>query len=156
MNDRALTEVVLEGCPLDLLERARRHTESLIREFAFIASSGADRSSVPARLLALVDRIRARISGLNDAIEGQIDRARERGDEFIDLRVLLPGNGRELALELKRHFDEAEEFCRSGDLLTLAEPEDVRAFRTWYLDQYVAQIDGEAPVPWAQWPATAG
>ena len=145
--------VRLEGCPVPLLEQARRHNEALIREFAFITESGDDRPSVPAQLLAVVDRIRSRISGLNTEMEMQVDRARERGDATVDLRIVLPADGRELAHELKRLFDAAEDFCRSGDLLTLAEPEDVRAFRDWYLEQYVEQLDGAAPTPWPQWRA---
>jgi hypothetical protein len=153
VTDQTVMYVALEGCPVPLLERARRHNEALIREFAFITESGEDQSSVPARLLAVVDRIRSRISSLNIDMEVQVDRARERGDVTVDLRVVLPADGRKLALELKRLFDEAEDFCRSGDLLTLAEPDEVRAFRDWYLEQYVEQLDGAAPTPWPQWRA---
>jgi hypothetical protein len=147
-----LQRVVLKDCPVELLVRSRRHTEALIREFAFIAESEADSASIPARLLAVVDRIRSRLTGLNVAVEVQIDEAQQRGQAFIDVEVLLPNNGRSLALELQRLFDEAEEFCRSGDLLTLAEPEDIRALRGWYLDQYVAQLDGAEPTSWRDRP----
>jgi hypothetical protein len=153
VTDRTVVPVALEGCPVPLLERARRHNEALIREFAFIMESDEDRAGVPAQLLAVVDRIRSQIGVLTTDIESQIDRAREQGDASIDLLVVLPFEGRELALELKRLFDDADDFCRSGDLLTLAEPDDVRAFRDWYLDQYVEQLDGAAPTPWPRWRA---
>jgi hypothetical protein len=148
MTERGVTQVVLQACPIDLLERARYHNEALLREFAFIMESEEDRSSVPARLLAVVDQIRSHIAGLNEGTEGQIDRARERGDATLDLHVVLPTDGREVAVALKALFDEAEEYCRRGDLLTLAEPADVSAFRDWYLQQYVEQIDGAPPTPW--------
>jgi hypothetical protein len=151
VNERQLRRVVLQDCPLDVIERSRRHTEALIREFAFITASDADRSSVPARLLAVVDRIRSRLTGLNEAIEEQLERARQRGDEAVDLAVVLPVDGHALALELKGLFDEAEEFCRAGELLTLAESGDVRTFRDWYFQQYIDQLDGAEPVPWSEW-----
>jgi hypothetical protein len=148
------TDVVLAGCPIDLLERARSHNESLMREFAFIAQSDEERTEVPARLLALVDRARARLVGLNVAVEEQIAAARARGDDTCDLRVTLPSNGRALAVQLSNLFEEAEEFCRRGDLLTLAASEEPSRFRAWYLDQYVRQLDGEAPTAWPAWRAT--
>jgi hypothetical protein len=148
------TEVVLAGCPIDLLERSRRHNESLMREFAFIAESDEGPAELPARLLALVDRARARLTGLNLAVEEQLAAARARGDDSCDLRVMLPSNGRALAIELSHLFDEAEEFCRRGDLLTLAESDEPHRFRTWYLDEYVRQLDGEAPTAWPAWRAS--
>ncbi len=144
----ATADVVLAGCPIDLLERSRRHNESLMREFAFIAESDQERAELPARLLALVDQARARLAGLNVAVEEQLAAARARGDDVCDLRVTLPSNGRALAVQLSSLFEEAEEFCRRGDLLTLAESDEPRRFRAWYLDQYVRQLDGEAPTAW--------
>jgi hypothetical protein len=41
----ATTDVVLAGCPIDLLERSRRHNESLMR-FAFIADSDQERAEL--------------------------------------------------------------------------------------------------------------
>jgi hypothetical protein len=150
----ATTDVVLAGCPIELLERSRRHNESLMREFAFIAESDEERAELPARLLALVDQARARLVGLNVAVEEQLAAARARGDDTCDLRVTLPSNGRALAVELANLFEAAEEFCRRGDLLTLAESDEPSRFRTWYLDQYVRQLDGEAPTAWPAWRAT--
>jgi hypothetical protein len=151
VNDRSLTRIVLQGCPLDVIERSRRHTEALIREFAFITASDADRSSVPARLLAIIERIRTRLTGLNEAIEEQLEAARRRGAETVDLAVMLPVAGRALAVELKGLFDEAEAFCRAGELLTLEESGDVHVFRDWYLQQYIDQLDGAKPEPWPDW-----
>ncbi len=47
-------------------------------------------------------------------------------------------------------LDEADEFCRSGHLLTVAtQPESV-AFRRWYLGEFQRQIDGHPPGPWSR------
>ena len=53
------------------------------------------------------------------------------------------------ARRLRTLLDEADAFCRAGDLLTLAtQPEGV-AFRHWYLDEFQRQIDGRPPRPWS-------
>ena len=150
------TRVTLLGCPLDLLERSRQHDESLLRELAFVAESDADTSTAPARLLSLADRLHGRLPELTAQIEEQVGAARARGDDVVDLDVVVPAGGREIAQEISAAFAEAEEFSRSGDLLTPAETDEPGRFRSWYLEQYALQLDGGAPVPWPQWHGGAG
>ena len=45
-------------------------------------------------------------------------------------------------------LDEADAYCKQGELLTLASPPVVRRFRTWYLAEIRAQLAGAAPGPW--------
>jgi hypothetical protein len=45
-------------------------------------------------------------------------------------------------------LEEADEYCRSDQLLTLATPPTLVAFRRWYLGEFIAQIDGRPPQPW--------
>jgi hypothetical protein len=45
-------------------------------------------------------------------------------------------------------LDEADAFCRGGDLLMLATPDDQVAFRRWFLAEFVTQLGGGAPTPW--------
>ena len=46
-------------------------------------------------------------------------------------------------------FDEADDYCRAGEhLLSLATPPEALAFRKWFINEFVAQIGGSAPVPW--------
>jgi hypothetical protein len=54
----------------------------------------------------------------------------------------------EACVELNAMLDEADEFCREGDLLTLATPADQVAFRRWFLGEFVEQLGGGAPTPW--------
>jgi hypothetical protein len=145
------TRVTLLGCPLDLLERSGQHDESLLRELAFVAESDSDTSTAPARLLSLADRLHGRLPELTAQIEDQVSAARARGDAVVDLDVEVPAGGREVAQEISAAFAEAEEFSRRGDLLTPAESDEPGLFRTWYLEQYMHQLDGGAPVAWPQW-----
>ena len=52
-------------------------------------------------------------------------------------------------MELTGLLEEADDYCRRGELLTLATPPELVAFRNWYLGQVVEQIDGRPPTPWA-------
>ena len=46
-------------------------------------------------------------------------------------------------------LDEADRYCRQGrHLLTLATPDDLLAYRRWYLREIAEQLAGAAPVPW--------
>ncbi|MDP9441273.1 MAG: hypothetical protein M3P34_03640 [Actinomycetota bacterium] len=48
-------------------------------------------------------------------------------------------------------LDEPDEFCRSGNqLLTLATPPELLAFRRWYLREFNAQLQGQPPLPWPE------
>ena len=50
----------------------------------------------------------------------------------------VPASVRETAVKLAALYEEADAFCRSGDMLTLATP------------------DGEPPTPWPQYHEAAG
>lgn len=53
------------------------------------------------------------------------------------------------AARLESLLDEADEFCRAGDLLTLAATGEGVAFRRWFLHEFVRQIDGRPPRAWS-------
>jgi hypothetical protein len=151
-----LRTVKMQGCPLDLLHRARQHGEALVRELAFIVDGGGDNTELPKRLLDVVERVRVRAGGLNTGAERAIDEALARGDESIDFEVVMPtalGRGAPAFAAL---LDEIDMYCRSGDLLTLETPADVRAFQRWYLDEMAHQLDGAPPTPWGEWRQAEG
>jgi hypothetical protein len=142
-----LFEVRILHFPLAVFEQARRHMEELTREFEFIAEA-AEEQGTPSRLIALVERVGARFAGLNDAAEQRVDDALARGDEYVDVVYRVPREASAACVELGAMLDEADQFCRDGDLLTLATPEDQVAFRRWFLDEFVTQLAGGAPTPW--------
>ena len=72
----------------------------------------------------------------------------ERGDEEIDLTFRVPAAVAEATVELAAMLNRADDYCRQGALLTLATPDDLVAFRRWYLGEFRAQINGARPTPW--------
>ena len=72
-----------------------------------------------------------------------------RGDRTIDLRYDVPPEVADGVVRLGALLDEADEFCRSGDLLTLATLPGNLAFRRWYLEEFARQVAGQLPCPWS-------
>jgi len=142
-----LFEVRILGFPLPLFERSRRHMEELTREFEFIAKG--DTAGTPARLIALVERVGHRFAGLNDTAAARVEDALARGEEQIDVVYEVPQAASAACEELNAMLDEADDFCRHGELLTLATPRDQVAFRRWFLDEFVRQLEGAEPLPWS-------
>jgi hypothetical protein len=47
-------------------------------------------------------------------------------------------------------LDEADEFSRSAQLLTLPASATSIAVRRWFLSELVTQLHGQAPTPWSR------
>lgn len=148
MSSDDLRVVRLLGFPVGVYMRASEHSDELMREFALIREDGSDQ--IPARLLALVEELRGRFGAFTAGPTDAIQEASVRGDATIDLRYEVPAAAGDAAVQLGRLFDEADAFCRAGDLLTLATDAEGLAFRDWFLDEFVRQIDGLPARPWPE------
>lgn len=146
-----LVHVELRRIPLPLYARARQHSEELQREFALIRLSQDDNvDSVPNRLLELIDALSGRFGAFAEPSHADLDDALRRGETHADVVFSVPEEAAPAAEALGRLLDEADDFCRHGDLLTLGAPEQVVAFRRWFLGEFVRQIPGEPPKPWPE------
>jgi len=143
--------VRLLGVPVDLYVEATRHMNEIAREFALIsfgARSGVN-ERVPTRLLELVTDLRGRYRGSADAIGSRIEDAAAAGRERVDIEFPADETAVKLTEDITELLDAADEFCRSGDLLTLASSPQVVAWRHWWRDQVVRQAREDAdPEPW--------
>lgn len=142
-----LVPVRILGLPLEVYRRSSEHNDELLREFALVGEDNSDQ--VPARLLALVDELRGRFSGFTQGQTLAMQEALARGDKEIDLFYEVPPDASEGVVRLAALLDEADAFCRAGDLLTLAALPEGVAFRTWFLEEFVRQIAGKPPRPWS-------
>lgn len=75
-----MRSVALVDFPLQVGIRARQHSESLLREFAIIATGGGDAADVPKRLLEIAQLHEERYSGLNPEADDLVDAAIARGE----------------------------------------------------------------------------
>lgn len=152
-----LVEIRLVGMPLPLYRQASEHQDELEREFALVrAMEPEEHASVPARVLTLIDELDARFAGFTRAPQSAIQQALARDDQEVDLVYHVPAMVRQASIELGELLDEADEYCSRGEhLLTLTTPPGPLALRRWFLGEFVAQIDGAAPTPWADSPHAA-
>ena len=147
-----LVVVRIVDLPLSLYRHSAEHHDELRREFALILRSGGDESSVPARLQRLGDELERRFGAFTAQPTGILREAVARGDTSIDLVYEVPREAKEASMALGVLLDEADAFCLAGEhLLTLATPPGPLAFRTWFLREFVAQIDGAEPTSWEEW-----
>jgi hypothetical protein len=148
-----LFELRLLEVPLALRERSRQHGAELLREMELISigrSAGTVRHELPERLLELAEELERVYGPYVGANTDDLDAALDRGDDTMPEVVYhLPRS----SVDLVRHVDdvlrEVDDYCRAGqELLTLAPPADVVAYREWVTSQVLGQAAGEAPTPW--------
>lgn len=142
-----LVTVRILGMPLEIMQRSAEHSDELLREFALIREEGSDH--VPARLLRVIEELRGRFGAFAAGPRQAMQDALDRGDDSVDLEYRVPLEVGDAAERLGALLDEADEFCRSGDLLTMATPPDGLAFRHWYLAEFERQVAGQPPRPWS-------
>jgi anti-sigma regulatory factor (Ser/Thr protein kinase) len=139
--------VDLIDVPVLLLVHYRTRFRDLRREMTLIALDAMESSNVAGQLTAAalaleVYRDTGTMAGkqVEEAIEAGLDRVRLH---YETPRAAVPG-----IVALQRLLREADEFCRSRQLLTLASGPQERALQDWYLGEFVAQAGGAAPTPW--------
>ncbi|HEX6596251.1 MAG TPA: hypothetical protein VF045_04915 [Acidimicrobiales bacterium] len=147
-----LVEIHILGMPVDAYREASEHGDELLREFALIREQEAEGGrEVPRRLLRLVDELTDRFSGFTATQTAELAEAIARGAKTVDLHYLVPPSVKNACISLGAMLDEVDEFCRQGEeLLTLATPPRAVAFRNWYLDQFIRQVDGKEPTTWRE------
>ena len=147
-GDDTMHEVRLLNMPVRLLAAGRQHHDELMHEFAVLAVSLEDRSSVPVRMLEMIDVLGTRYGRAADRPDTLVDEAIARGDEKVDLTYQVPAHVVEAADALERMMNEADQFCEQEQMLTLARSEVQKRVAQWYLDEFRRQIAGEPPRPW--------
>jgi hypothetical protein len=145
--------MVLVDFPLRVAGRAYRHREALLREFAIIAFGGGEQADVPKRLVEIATILDERYAGLNPEAEDALDAAAKRKAEYIDLELMVPPRIKGDTLNLSPLLLEADEYCRTGGLLTLAPTEEMVSFWTWFLREFIRQTDGQPPRSWRDFSA---
>ena len=147
-----LRTVRIVGLPLAVQVRAQEQAEALNRELTFIGAQlrqEGNTRDLPPLLVDLVERLTAQYSVFTVEQEQQIADAIEQEQDTIDLTYRLPASAAAAAQSLGDILDEADDYCRAGQLLlTLATSDDLVAYRRWFLSQFTEQLAGQPPVSW--------
>ncbi|HEU5033503.1 MAG TPA: hypothetical protein VFT62_01965 [Mycobacteriales bacterium] len=150
-GDSELVTVQLLNFPLQLFAQSREHHDELLREFALIALDPQPPDShraVPGRLLELIEVLGRQYGGASDRMDSAREAAVERGELAMDLSYHVPRSIGAAMTHLNELMEAADEFCRSEQLLTLAATPLERAFRVWFIEEFVRQAAGAPPRPW--------
>ena len=147
-----LVRVDIVGLDVPTFQHSAEHHDELFREFALILSRDPSPGhSVPARLLALVEELGERYARFGMGAQEALEDAVRKGTQTVNLAYEMPRAVRDDCVHFATLLAEADEYCRQGELLTLAPPPDAVAFRDWFLEEFVRQIDGEPPTSWADY-----
>ncbi len=128
----------------------QEHNDALFRELQLIRirmhTQGTEGGSEPPRLISLVDRLLGQFRSQRDTQRDEVARAQARGARTVDIEIAAPPAAVPAARAYVDLLEEADEFCRSGELLVPPPPERVRWLRRWFVEQMAAQLlDGAPP-----------
>lgn len=146
-----LKPVVLRGYPVRLGKRQMQHYDELLRELSLVMISRQSRPEelhAPQRLFDLIDVMLTQFGAAVESGAQQREAAYARGDTTTTLEYQVVPESRDVVAAFLEIMTEVDDFCRSGELLTLATPEDLLALRRWSVTEFIRQLDGEAPTPW--------
>ena len=153
-SEELITVHVL-GLPTGLQVQAQQQNDELTRELMLVAEQMRQRGNaadLPVRFVEMVSTLSERYAIFTAEQEAQLTAAIAAGQPTIDLTYTLPASAAAAAGALGEILDEADEYCRQGQLLlTLATPPELVAYRRWFLDQFVHQAEGAAPVSWSDY-----
>ena len=153
-SEELITVHVL-GLPTALQVQAQQQNDELTRELMLVAEQMRQRGTageLPVRFVELVSALSGRYAIFTAEQEAQLSAAIAAGEPTIDLTYTLPASAASAAGALGAILDEADDYCRQGQLLlTLATPPELVAYRRWFLDQFVDQAGGAAPVSWSEY-----
>jgi len=147
-----MVRVRLFSLPVDVYRRTTEHSDELQREFALILERNPSEGvEPPGRLLAIINELHGQFGSFGGAARARLEEAADRRLDRIDLDYDVPSVIGPAAARLADLFDEADTYCRAGDLLTLAAPPEAIAFRRWFLAQFTAQAGRAEPESWDDW-----
>jgi hypothetical protein len=144
--------VSLVDLPVSQFLQMQAQHDAMLREFALIAIR-ADESgpTTPRRLVALAEEMQQRYGDAARPFREGILAAADSGEVVTTLNLTIPPSTLRWAEDFLLLFEEGDEFCRQGQLLTPPSPPEVADFRRWLVGELIRQIrDGATPSPfWA-------
>lgn len=149
--DATTRTAVLRDFPLRVWARSRQHGDEVMREFTLMLEgerSGQTTLDVPKALVDLAHVFTTRFGPLLDQLYAAREAALAQGRDRMDSEVALVPGTPELLARVRQVMDDVDEFCRSGELLTLARDPADRALFDWTTAELVAQYEGREPTPW--------
>lgn len=140
--------VCLQGVPTALYRASEEHRQGLIRELVLMTIEDAGPDEVPTRLVALNEELSQRFLSESAAARQQVQAAEQRGDATLNLLLELTPDASAPLLAIVELLEQADRFCQTGAMLTVAATAEIRAFRRWCVDEIVGQLAHRPATPW--------
>ena len=147
------TPIALLDAPVQEMIRTAAHYDALYREFRLILEHDPSHlQAIPGRLLNLIDQLGKSFLGYgHSAVEAWETAVRETRDT-VDVHFRFPAEAGPAVMWYDQLLDEADDYCRRAELLTIAPTDEALAVRRWAFGQVASQCRGEPPTPWTRWP----
>ncbi|WP_432487753.1 hypothetical protein [Kineococcus sp. SYSU DK018] len=155
-GDAGVVAVHLLGVPLRLRESFNEHTQELLRELALVQIGAGHEhvGALPQRLLRLAEDVETTYASFQERPVAALEAASAAGREFADVTYEVPARAGAFTRHLLDVLEQADDFCREQQLLTLPAPPALVAYRRWLLGEFTRQLAGAEPRPWAGTGAT--
>ncbi len=150
MND--LHEIALVDVPVGRFTQMQQQHDAMLREFTLIALGAKEGTSTASRrLVSLAEEIQVRVGDASPPFRDAVAAAEARGDVVMTLQMQIRFSTLRWCEDFLLLFEEGDELCRQGQLLTPPSPPEVAEFRRWIVGELIRQIrDGATPTPfWA-------
>src|SRR6202035_3174504 len=135
------------GIPVDLLQKASEEYEGLFRELRLMkerADSGIPSAAqLSDRLSVLVSDVGSRFNGFGPGMDANWQDVVDRKVATYDWHLSLPQAAATACEYYSTMLDEADEFSRSAQLLTLPASDTSIAVPRWFLSELVSQLHGQ-------------
>lgn len=143
--------VRLVDVPVALFDASEQHTNDLMREFALMAAARPDlgRGHLYSDLLAAADVYTHRPADVRGRIAESVAVARRSGWANVTVDFDADASAADRALAWEELLQRFDAMSREEQLLTLPAGEELRAYRSWYVQELVEQVrTGRSPVSW--------
>lgn len=147
-----LHDIALVDVPVGRFLQMQQQHDAMLREFTLIAMGPAPTASAaPRRLLGLAEEMQARYGDAGPPFRDAVAAAEARGDVVATIAMQIPFSTLRWCEDFLLLFEEGDDYCRQGHLLTPPSPPEVAEFRRWLVGELIRQIrDGATPTPfWA-------
>jgi hypothetical protein len=153
-DDEPRVELDLLGIPVAVLQKASEEYEALFRELRLIkehADSNLPSSIfVPERISVLLSEVGTRFNGFGPGVDETWQAVVDSREEAHDWHLRLPASAAKVCAYFDAMLDEADEFGREAQLLTLPASAASVAVRRWFLAEIIGQLSGQTATPWLE------
>lgn len=134
--------VRLVGVPTRLVLTSAANLDDIVREFR-VAEPG--QNTMHGDLAGLAESFLSMTTGVRQPFREAALAAIEDRRRLIDVAVAVRHGAVGVLRTFRDVVDQIVRYCQQGELLSVAPPPEITAFRRWYVDEIERQVEGSQP-----------